>query len=198
MELGKRKRVVVGHQGISPRNRLVPVPLVLQPTNEVEADLMRFQKVCFLIGNQYDARFSIPPAQGRWAERFFPWIDGFADAEILKSESGLWSEIAGPGEPDRKPKDPTKPMEWTRSETIALALPACTLCGGSGLRLDRWKESQPCKCVLRAIFRACYARFQQCTMEKRFSQARLEYSPRANRRITWGERTRSIALISGC
>lgn len=79
-------------------------------------------------------------------------------------------------------------MEWTRSETIALALPACTLCSGSGLRLDRWNECQPCNCVLRAIFRACYARFQQCTIEKRFSQTRLEYSPRANRRITWGRK----------
>lgn len=79
-------------------------------------------------------------------------------------------------------------MEWTRSETIALALPACTQCSGSGLRLDRWSQCQPCNCVLRSIFRACYARFQQCSVEKGLSQTRLEYSPRANRKITWGRK----------
>ncbi len=79
-------------------------------------------------------------------------------------------------------------MEWTRSETIALAMPSCAYCRGVGLRLDRHGENQPCNCVLRAIFRACYARFQQCTTEKRFSLVRLEYSPRANRRITWGRK----------
>jgi hypothetical protein len=79
-------------------------------------------------------------------------------------------------------------MEWTRSETIALALPACSYCCGSGLRLDRRSKYQPCNCVLRSIFRACYARFQQCSLEKRFSQVKLEYSPRANRRITWGRK----------
>lgn len=79
-------------------------------------------------------------------------------------------------------------MEWTRSETIALALPACSYCCGSGLRLDRRSRQQPCNCVLRSIFRACYARFEQCSLEKRFSQVRLEYSPKANSRITWGRK----------
>jgi len=79
-------------------------------------------------------------------------------------------------------------MEWTRSETIALASASCVFCGGIGLRLDRRSTPQPCNCVLRSIFRACYARFQQCTIEKRHSQVRLEYAPRANRRITWGRK----------
>lgn len=79
-------------------------------------------------------------------------------------------------------------MEWTRSETIALAAPACAYCCGLGLRPDRRGKQRPCNCVLRSIFRACFARFRQCTVEKRFSQVRLEYSPRANRRITWGRK----------
>jgi len=79
-------------------------------------------------------------------------------------------------------------MEWTRSETIALAMPACVYCRGTGLRIDRRGQNQPCNCVLRAIFRACHARFLQCATEKRFSLVRLEYSPRANRRITWGRK----------
>jgi hypothetical protein len=47
-------------------------------------------------------------------------------------------------------------VTWDRSiNTIANA--HCTICGGRGLR----DACQPCGCVLRAIFRACYARFQQ-------------------------------------
>jgi hypothetical protein len=50
-------------------------------------------------------------------------------------------------------------MNWTRSDTIALAKNSCTSCHGLGLRFVR-KEMQPCNCVLRAIFRACFAKFR--------------------------------------
>lgn len=53
-------------------------------------------------------------------------------------------------------------MEWNRSETLALASATCTLCQGLGLRLDTVKKDEPCKCVLRAIFRVCHERFVEC------------------------------------
>lgn len=79
-------------------------------------------------------------------------------------------------------------MEWTRSETIGLALAKCAYCHGLGLRAARG-EMVPCACVFRTIFRACYARFRKCVeQEKRFSRVALEYSPRGGRRITWGRK----------
>lgn len=60
-------------------------------------------------------------------------------------------------------------MEWTRSETLALASARCAHCHGLGLRtLDLEGPSQPCGCVLRNIFRACYARFRECTLNAKF------------------------------
>ena len=80
-------------------------------------------------------------------------------------------------------------MEWTRSETLALAAQDCARCHGMGLReLTRGKD-QPCQCVFRSIFRKCFARFRQCVIkEKRFTHATLEYSPRGGRRITWARK----------
>lgn len=79
-------------------------------------------------------------------------------------------------------------MEWTRSDTLALASHSCALCQGLGLRqsapgvtslgssLQRVAPApQPCNCVLRHIFRACYARFRECATKERFiSQVSLE------------------------
>ncbi len=67
-------------------------------------------------------------------------------------------------------------MEWNRSEAIALAKSACTHCQGDGLRSNSRKGSEsPCNCVLRAIFRACYARFRYCaSKEKYMSKVTLE------------------------
>jgi len=48
-------------------------------------------------------------------------------------------------------------MEWTRSETLALAMHNCAQCHGSGLRLARKGTLSPCNCVMRAIFRICSA-----------------------------------------
>ena len=59
-------------------------------------------------------------------------------------------------------------MEWKRSEVLALAMPHCTHCHGSGLRLGRKGALAPCNCVLRAIFRACHSRFVTCATQERY------------------------------
>lgn len=80
-------------------------------------------------------------------------------------------------------------MEWTQSETLALALPSCVRCHGIGITTARSNKSCACPCVYRAIFRACYGRFRECRdKEKRLSQVTLEFSPRGGRRITWGRK----------
>ncbi len=58
-------------------------------------------------------------------------------------------------------------MNWNHSETIGLAKPYCALCGGQGMRTDINQEVGPCPCVLRGIFRACYARFRECLIRER-------------------------------
>lgn len=66
-------------------------------------------------------------------------------------------------------------MQWTRSDTLALANTNCTTCKGIGLRLARGGVMVPCLCVLRAIFRACYQRFRNCVaQDKAMNRVRLE------------------------
>ncbi|HEY7212146.1 MAG TPA: hypothetical protein VH477_17865 [Bryobacteraceae bacterium] len=78
-------------------------------------------------------------------------------------------------------------MQWTRSETLALAQQSCTYCYGLGLRPGRGGASTPCNCVFRAIFRACYARFRQCaSKEKYISRVSLEANPGRQRKSIWG------------
>ena len=78
-------------------------------------------------------------------------------------------------------------MIWTRSETLALAQQSCTYCYGLGLRPGRAGASTPCNCVFRAIFRACYARFQKCaSKEKYISRVSLESNPGRHRKSVWG------------
>ena len=80
-------------------------------------------------------------------------------------------------------------MQWTRSETIALAKHSCTQCLGLGLRHDQNETYNACNCVLRAIFRACYARFRQCVnKEKHISRVSLEYVPGKEGKFTWGRK----------
>ena len=80
-------------------------------------------------------------------------------------------------------------MEWTQSDTLALAVQECTQCLGIGMRKNARKDNSVCNCVYRSIFRACFARFRQCiTKEKRHSHVVLEYSARGGRRITWGRK----------
>src|SRR5947199_7011734 len=78
-------------------------------------------------------------------------------------------------------------MEWTRSETLALAQQSCIHCLGLGLRPGRAGVSTPCNCVFRSIFRACYARFRQCaSKEKYISRVSLESNPGRQRKSVWG------------
>ena len=80
-------------------------------------------------------------------------------------------------------------MQWTRSDTIALANQLCTRCHGLGLRGMGWTSQQPCNCVLRTIFRACYARFRYCaTQEKHMSRASLEFIAGREGRFAWGRK----------
>jgi hypothetical protein len=65
----------------------------------------------------------------------------------------------------------------------------CTLCHGSGQRLTAGKIN-PCKCVLRAIFRACYRRFRECLVKEKHlghvSYDRFDAGP--GTRPVWGRR----------
>ena len=80
-------------------------------------------------------------------------------------------------------------MEWTRSDTIALALQCCSDCHGLGLKSNLRGMTSPCNCVLRAVFRACYARFRHCaSKEKHMSQASLEVISGKDSVRTWGRK----------
>jgi hypothetical protein len=80
-------------------------------------------------------------------------------------------------------------MEWTRSETLALAMHNCTQCHGSGLRLAKKGTFSPCNCVLRSIFRVCYDKFIRCvTQEKHVSKVSLEPHSGRSRPSTWGRK----------
>ncbi len=91
--------------------------------------------------------------------------------------------------------------EWTRSDTIGLARQSCAFCHGLGLRNPFRSSLYPCNCVLRAIFRACYARFRSCvTQEKHLSKASFEFIAGREGRVTWGrkdeEYTADFCLVS--
>lgn len=80
-------------------------------------------------------------------------------------------------------------MDWTRSDTIALANHTCTRCHGVGLHIGRTGQMVPCNCVLRSIFRACYARFRHCaTKEKFMSRVSLDFMPGRERNSSWGRK----------
>lgn len=80
-------------------------------------------------------------------------------------------------------------MEWTRSETLALAMHNCTQCHGSGLRMAKKGAASPCNCVLRAIFRICLDRFTRCvTQERHLSRVSLEPHAGRSRPGTWGRK----------
>ena len=80
-------------------------------------------------------------------------------------------------------------MEWTRSQTLALALPGCAQCRGSGLRLGKKADVSPCNCVLRSIFRICYDRFVRCVQQERhLSKVSLEPDRGRQRPGTWGRK----------
>lgn len=79
-------------------------------------------------------------------------------------------------------------MEWTRSETLALAATSCTQCHGLGLRTGRQGVATPCQCVFRAIFRACHQRFRHCvSKEKHMSRISFERAGSGGR-FLWGRK----------
>ena len=80
-------------------------------------------------------------------------------------------------------------MEWTRTDTIALAKQSCAQCHGLGLMPSAKAKPNPCNCVFRAVFRACYARFRHCaTKEKYMSKATMEHTAGRDGRLTWGRK----------
>lgn len=80
-------------------------------------------------------------------------------------------------------------MDWTRSETLALAMHNCTQCHGSGLRFAQSGSLAPCNCVLRSIFRICYDRFVRCvTQEKYLSRVSMEPYLGRSRPSSWGRK----------
>jgi hypothetical protein len=78
-------------------------------------------------------------------------------------------------------------MQWTRTDTLALAQQSCTQCHGLGLKPTRTGASTPCACVFRAIFRACYRKFRECAdKEKYVSRVSLEANRGAQRKNIFG------------
>lgn len=80
-------------------------------------------------------------------------------------------------------------MEWTRSETLALAASHCTYCHGLGIRASRGNTTVPCNCVFRTIFRICHRKFRECAAPERALQnVTLEFMPGKDRRLTYGRK----------
>jgi hypothetical protein len=81
-------------------------------------------------------------------------------------------------------------FDWSQTEILALAKESCTQCQGYGLRRSSRKApASPCNCVLRGIFKACYARFRHCIMrQQHVSTVRLEQVGGKDRRMTWGRK----------
>jgi hypothetical protein len=71
-------------------------------------------------------------------------------------------------------EQPHKNKQWTRSEVIALAVQKCAKCLGLGLVQSRGEKSRPCECVLRRIFRVCFARFERLAGGDNLYIARLD------------------------
>ncbi len=80
-------------------------------------------------------------------------------------------------------------MEWTRSDTLALACPQCSFCHGLGLKDGEDNQLEPCNCVLRGIFRACYTHFRHCVIQDRhLSVSRLELVNGSTSHYNWGRK----------
>jgi hypothetical protein len=78
-------------------------------------------------------------------------------------------------------------FEWNRSEVLGLAKEACTHCQGYGLRRSRSGPAEPCQCVLRGIFRACFNKFRHCaSLEKYVSRVRVEQVNGKDHKQIWG------------
>ena len=80
-------------------------------------------------------------------------------------------------------------MEWNRTDTLSIADHRCSICHGLGLRGGRLDANQPCNCTLRAIFRACYQKFQVCAVkEKTLTTVTFDGASPRSRRAVWGRK----------
>lgn len=80
-------------------------------------------------------------------------------------------------------------MEWTRSETLALASFSCSTCHGLGLRPARGASEEPCACALRKVFRICLNRFRAAVeREKHLSHCTLSYTGGKANHFSWGRK----------
>ncbi len=78
-------------------------------------------------------------------------------------------------------------MKWTRSDALVLSAANCTQCRGLGFR--HLKDDAPCNCVLRAIFRACYAHFRYCSgTERSVSHISLDGNRGGQRKTIWSRK----------
>ncbi len=85
-------------------------------------------------------------------------------------------------------------MDWTRSETIGLAAAQCSSCRGLGLKGGHADGAQPCNCVLRSIFRACFARFRSIVNNGgSMTRVSLEANPSRERKTVWGRKDEEFA-----
>lgn len=85
-------------------------------------------------------------------------------------------------------------MEWNRSAALSLARLSCTTCSGEGIKKEKRGRIIPCSCVLRAVFRACYARFRVCVgKEKYMSRVSFEHFGGKERRMMWARKDEEYA-----
>ena len=78
-------------------------------------------------------------------------------------------------------------FDWSSSEAVGLAKEGCTHCLGMGLRRGGRTEKSPCSCVLRKIFRSCYAKFRYCaSKEKHIGRVSLEPMKGSDGNFCWG------------
>jgi hypothetical protein len=80
-------------------------------------------------------------------------------------------------------------MQWDRSDVIGLAKASCRLCQGNGLHMSELRKVvTPCHCVFRAIFRACFNRFRECTIASPSGSVSLEFGHGPDGRMTFSRK----------
>ncbi len=81
-------------------------------------------------------------------------------------------------------------MQWNHKDLSKLSFSNCAICEGRGVRRERHGEPIPCGCALRAIFRACHARFRSCVLRgKHKGPANFNRAPGAKGyKGTWGRK----------
>jgi hypothetical protein len=85
-------------------------------------------------------------------------------------------------------------MEWSRDAVLSLARLSCSTCGGEGIKREKMGQIIPCSCVLRTIFRACYARFRvSVEKEKYMSRVSFEHFGGRERRMMWSRKDEEYA-----